>query len=90
MNFKLLTEEKILQLTEEDLHNYLNELKVYQTKINTTLKDKKEILNKLINQGLTQDKSKMSHRNKVLLKKTKKHTLVLITIKNDKSDKYNR
>ena len=71
MDFKLLTEEEILQLSEEELHNYLNGLKTYQTDIKAKLIEKKEILNKLMNEDLTYDKSIMSKRNKTLIEDLK-------------------
>jgi len=71
MDFKLLTEQEILQLSEEELHNYLNGLKIYQTDIKTKLTDKKEILNKLMNEDLAYDKSIMSERNKILIEDLK-------------------
>ena len=67
MDFKLLTEQEILQLSEEELYNYLNGLKTYQTDIKAKLANKKEILNKLINEDLAYDKSIMSERNKTLI-----------------------
>ena len=71
MAFKLLTEEEILQLSEEELHNYLNGLKIYQEEVKRKLAEKKEILNKLMNEGLTFDKSIMSDRNKILVEDLK-------------------
>lgn len=71
MDFKLLTEEEILQLSEEELHNYLNGLKIYQTDIKAKLAEKKEILNKLMNEDLSYDKSIMSERNKTLIEDLK-------------------
>jgi hypothetical protein len=71
MEFKLLTEEKIVQLSEEELHNYLDRLKIYQTDIKAKLADKKEILNKLMNEDLAYDKSIMSERNKILIEDLK-------------------
>jgi hypothetical protein len=71
MEFKLLTEEEILQLSEEELHNYLNGLKIYQTDIKVKLADKKQILNKLMNEDLAYDKSIMSERNKTLIEDLK-------------------
>jgi len=71
MAFKFLTEEKILQLSEEELHNYLNGLKIYQEEVKRQLAEKKEILNKLMNEDLTFDKSIMSDRNKILVEDLK-------------------
>lgn len=71
MNFKLLTEEKILKLSEEELNIYLNELKIYQTEMKKKLAEKKEILNKLMNEDLAIDKSVMSERNKDLIEDLK-------------------
>ncbi|OQB41429.1 MAG: hypothetical protein BWY04_00850 [candidate division CPR1 bacterium ADurb.Bin160] len=71
MAFKLLTEEEILQLSEEELHNYLNGLKIYQEEVKRKLAEKKEILNKLMNEDLTFDKSIMSDRNKILVEDLK-------------------
>ncbi|HOQ78746.1 MAG TPA: hypothetical protein PKX34_00560 [Candidatus Absconditabacterales bacterium] len=71
MAFKLLTEEEILQLSEEELHNYLNGLKIYQEEVKRQLAEKKEILNKLMNEDLTFDKSIMSDRNKILVEDLK-------------------
>jgi|GEM_PF-2297801 len=67
MDFKLLTEQEILQLSEEELHNYLNGLKIYQEEMKKKLAEKKEILNKLMNEDLAYDKSIMSERNKTLI-----------------------
>jgi|BioPla2DNA2_1021312.scaffolds.fasta_scaffold38835_1 hypothetical protein len=71
MAFKLLTEEEILQLSEEELHNYLNGLRIYQEEVKRQLAEKKEILNKLMNEDLTFDKSIMSDRNKILVEDLK-------------------
>jgi hypothetical protein len=71
MDFKLLTEEEILQLDEAGLHNYLHGLKIYQTDLKARLAEKKEILNKLMNEDLAQDKSAMSERNKTLIEDLK-------------------
>ena len=67
MDFKLLTEQEILQLSEEELHNYLIGLKIYQEEMKKKLAEKKEILNKLMNENLAYDKSIMSERNKTLI-----------------------
>lgn len=71
MDFKLLTEQEILQLSEEELHNYLIGLKIYQTYIKAKFIEKKEILTKLMNEDLSYDKSIMSERNKTLIKDLK-------------------
>ena len=71
MAFKLLTEEEILQLSEEELHNYLNGLRIYQEEVKRQLAEKKEILNKLMNEDLTFDKSIMSDINKILVEDLK-------------------
>lgn len=71
MDFKLLTEQEILQLSEEGLHNYLIGLKKYQTEIKAKLIEKKEILTKLMNEDLAYDKSIMSERNKTLIEDLK-------------------
>lgn len=71
MDFKLLTEQEILQLSEEELHNYLIGLKIYQEEMKKKLAEKKEILNKLMNEDLAYDKSIMSERNKTLIEDLK-------------------
>lgn len=71
MDFKLLTEQEILQLSEEELHSYLSGLKIYQTEIKAKLIEKKEILTKLMNEYLSYDKSIMSERNKTLIEDLK-------------------
>jgi hypothetical protein len=71
MDFKLLTEQEILQLSEEELHIYLNGLKIYQEEMKKKLAEKKDILNKLMNEDLAYDKSIMSERNKTLIEDLK-------------------
>lgn len=71
MNFKLLTEQEILQLSEKELYIYLNGLKIYQEEMKKKLAEKKDILNKLMNEDLAYDKSIMSERNKTLIEDLK-------------------
>lgn len=71
MDFKLLTEQEILQLSEEELHNYLNGLRIYQEEVKRKLAERKEFLNKLMNEDLAYDKAIMSERNKTLVEDLK-------------------
>ena len=71
MDFKLLREEEIFELSEKELYNYLTWLKTYQTDLKAKLADKKEILSKLMNEDIITDKSAMSERNKNLIEDLK-------------------
>ncbi len=71
MNFKLLTEQEILQLSEEELYIYLNGLKIDKEEMKKRLTEKKHTLSKLMNEDLAYDKSIMSDRNKTLIEDLK-------------------
>lgn len=71
MEFKLLTEKEILQLSEEELYGYLNWLKGCQKNTKRAIMEKKENLTKLMNEDLFYDRSIMSERNKISIKNLK-------------------
>jgi hypothetical protein len=67
MDFKLLTKEEILKLSEEELYTYLNGVKAYEIELKTKLAEKEEFFNNLMNKDIITDKSAMSERNKDLI-----------------------
>lgn len=71
MTFILLTSEQILQLSENDLHTYLQQVKAYVISLKKEITQKREILTAMFREEISVDKTALSERNKDIIEELK-------------------